>query len=385
MKFNKYKISHYFIFIISGINYLIAIILRSLIRNKKNRILLYGHKLVGNLEVIFKDSRFAKHEIMFITLNFSDYLKLKKIYGNRILTPLSTVQLFKCLSSKLTIASHGIFFHKIIKRLGIQTILCGHAINGSIPNNKNKTKKYFEMFDQVLLHSPYDKKIVENELLVGNSNLNTTGFARNQIMVENSFKKKELKSKNNLSNKKIIIYAPTSNRGSKKYMGSTFSVHNINFYRYISKELLDSEIVFIIKTHVNDSISKEIIEFVKENKQIYFDKDILINYDYDLLIISDVLITDLSTIYVDYLLLEKPIYLFDNPDPDPKRELSSILKNINLPKIKTQEELKNFIQKVKSDSLEFQNINKLKQEIYESQDHLDTIEKIDDIFSSISN
>ena len=168
-------------------------------------------------------------------------------------------------------------------------------------------------------------------------------------------------------------------------MGSTFSVHNINFYRYISKELLDSEIVFIIKTHVNDSISKEIIEFVKENKQIYFDKDILINYDYDLLIISDVLITDLSTIYVDYLLLEKPIYLFDNPDPDPKRELSSILKNINLPKIKTQEELKNFIQKVKSDSLEFQNINKLKQEIYESQDHLDTIEKIDDIFSSISN
>ena len=95
MKFNKYKISHYFIFIISGINYLIAIILRSLIRNKKNRILLYGHKLVGNLEVIFKDSRFSKHEIMFITLNFSDYLKLKKIYGKRILTPLNTVQLFK--------------------------------------------------------------------------------------------------------------------------------------------------------------------------------------------------------------------------------------------------------------------------------------------------
>ena len=383
MKFNKYKISHYFIFIISGINYFLVIILQNLIRNKNNNILLYGHKLVGNLEVIFKDSRFAKHEIMFITLNFKDYLRLKKIYGNRVLTPLNIVQLYKGLGSKLIIASHGIFFHKAIKRLGIKTVLCGHAINGSIPNNKNKTKEYFQMFDQVLLHSPYDKKIVENELSVRNSNLNITGFARNQILVENSLKKKELKYKTNFSNKKIILYAPTSNRGSKKYMGSTFSIHNINFYKFISKELFDSEIVFIIKTHVNDSISKEITEFVKKDSQIYFDKDIVVNYDYDLLSISDVLITDLSTIYVDYLLLEKPIYLFDNPDPDPKRELSSILKNINLPIIKNPEELKNFIKQVKSEKLEFQNISKLKNEIYGSQDHLDTIDKIDDIFSSI--
>jgi len=383
MKFNKYKISHYFIFIISGINYFLVIILQNLIRNKNNNILLYGHKLVGNLEVIFKDSRFAKHEIMFTTLNFKDYLRLKKIYGNRVLTPLNIVQLYKGLGSKLIIASHGIFFHKAIKRLGIKTVLCGHAINGSIPNNKNKTKEYFQMFDQVLLHSPYDKKIVENELSVRNSNLNITGFARNQILVENSLKKKELKYKTNFSNKKIILYAPTSNRGSKKYMGSTFSIHNINFYKFISKELFDSEIVFIIKTHVNDSISKEITEFVKKDSQIYFDKDIVVNYDYDLLSISDVLITDLSTIYVDYLLLEKPIYLFDNPDPDPKRELSSILKNINLPIIKNPEELKNFIKQVKSEKLEFQNISKLKNEIYGSQDHLDTIDKIDDIFSSI--
>ena len=122
---------------------------------------------------------------------------------------------------------------------------------------------------------------------------------------------------------------------------------------------------------------------MKKDSQIYFDKDIVVNYDYDLLSISDVLITDLSTIYVDYLLLEKPIYLFDNPDPDPKRELSSILKNINLPIIKNLEELKNFIKQVKSEKLEFQNISKLKNEIYGSQDHLDTIDKIDDIFSSI--
>ena len=64
MKFNKYKISHYFVFIISGINYFIAILLKSFIRERNNNILLFGQKLVGNLEVIFKDSRFNKNNIL---------------------------------------------------------------------------------------------------------------------------------------------------------------------------------------------------------------------------------------------------------------------------------------------------------------------------------
>ena len=62
------------------------------------------------------------------------------------------------------------------------------------------------------------------------------------------------------------------------------------------------------------------------NSNIYFSNDLQLKYDYDSLIMSDLLITDFSTIYVDYLLLEKPIYFLDNPDPDPERELSSILK-----------------------------------------------------------
>ncbi len=382
MKFNKYKISHYFTFILSGLNYFIAIILKSFIKRKNNNILLFGHKLVGNLEVIFKDKRFNQNEIFFITLNYKDYLNLKKIYGKRILTPLNIFHIFKALGCRIIVASHGIFLHKIIKKLGIKTILCGHAINGSVPKNKNKTIKNFEIFDQVWLHSPYDKKIVKNELLCKTFNLNIFGFARNQVLIENNEKKDELKERNFLNGKKVILYAPTSNRGSKKYMDSEFSLYNVDFYKFIIKELSNTNVILIIKTHLNDSISKEIKKLVKNNNNLLFQDDLDVDYDYDQLIMSDVLITDLSTIYVDYLLLGKPIYLINNPDPDPQRELSSVLKNINLPNIDNKKSLQDMIEKLKLDELKSDNIQNLKNDIYENQDHLKTIDRINKIFLS---
>ena len=382
MKFNKYKISHYFTFILSGLNYFIAIILKSFIKRKNNNILLFGHKLVGNLEVIFKDKRFNQNEIFFITLNYKDYLNLKKIYGKRILTPLNIFHIFKALGCRIIVASHGIFLHKIIKKLGIKTILCGHAINGSVPKNKNKTIKNFEIFDQVWLHSPYDKKIVKNELLCKTFNLNIFGFARNQVLIENNEKKDELKERNFLNGKKVILYAPTSNRGSKKYMDSEFSLYNVDFYKFIIKELSNTNVILIIKTHLNDSISKEIKKLVKNNNNLLFQDDLDVDYDYDQLIMSDVLITDISTIYVDYLLLGKPIYLINNPDPDPQRELSSVLKNINLPNIDNKKSLQDMIEKLKLDELKSDNIQNLKNDIYENQDHLKTIDRINKIFLS---
>ena len=78
MKFNKYKISHYFIFSFAALNYFVAIFLRQFMKPNSNSVLLYGHKLVGNLEIIFKDERFSQKNVLFITLNFKDYLRLKK-------------------------------------------------------------------------------------------------------------------------------------------------------------------------------------------------------------------------------------------------------------------------------------------------------------------
>ena len=385
MKFNKYKISHYFIFFFSGINYFIAILLNIFLRKKNNNILLFGQKLVGNLEAIFKDPRLSDNNIFFMTLNYKDYLMLKKQYGKRVLTPLNVSHLFKGLKSNIIVASHGIFLHKLIKILGIKTILCGHSINGAIPKNMNKTKNYFELFDEVWLHSPYDEKIVTNELLCKTFNLNVIGYPRNQILIENNKTREKLRVENNLSDKKVILYAPTSNRGNKDYIKSEFSPFNEYFYNFVTEELLNSNIILIIKTHYKDTIPKKIKVLLKNNKNVFLQDDMNVENDYDVMILSDILITDLSTVYVDYLLLEKPIFFINNPNPDPGMKRSSILTNVNLSKINNKEEFKNMINKIKENKLNVDNIQKLKHNIYESLDHLKTIEKINDIFLKDSN
>jgi CDP-glycerol glycerophosphotransferase (TagB/SpsB family) len=377
MKFNKYKISHYFIFSISAINYFIAIFFRRTFKKQNENILLFGHKLTGNLEAIFLDERLSNNKFFYVTLSYKDYSRLKKIYGDNILCSLNVFQLIKGLMSKTIITSHGIFLHKTILKLGIKTIYCGHAIHGSIPKNKLKDKKIYEIYDEVWLHSEYDKTILTKERDCRASNLKTFGFARNQRMLESCTHSEEIKALNGIVDKKIILYAPTSDRNNNDYRKSEFSITNIEFYEQMVKALLNSDIILLIKAHLNDPISEDIKSLIRTTKNIMFQDELNLTNDYDSLVISDVLVTDYSTIYVDYLLLEKPIFLINNPNPFPKKwVMSSILKNVQLPKITDLNDFKKLFENLRDQKLDTKNIKKLKNNIYKNQNFLSTISEI---------
>jgi CDP-glycerol glycerophosphotransferase (TagB/SpsB family) len=377
MKFNKSQISHYFIFSISALNYFIAIFFRKTLKRQNENILLFGHKLTGNLEAIFLEERLSNNKFLYITLNYQEYSRLKKIYGDKILCSLNVFQLTKGLMSKTIIASHGIFLHKIILKLGINTIHCGHAIHGSIPENKLKDRKFYELFNEVWLHSEYDKTILTKERGCGPSNLKTFGYARNQKMLEDYRYSEKIKAKNSITDKKIILYAPTSDRNNDDYRKSIFSITNIKFYEQMVKALLNSDIILLIKSHLNDQISQDIKSLIKASENIKFQDELNLTNDYESLVISDVLITDYSTIYVDYLLLEKPIFLINNPNPFPKKwVMSSILKNVQLPKISDLSDFENLFENLKYQKLETKNIKTLKNNIYKNQDLFNIISEI---------
>ena len=143
-------------------------------------------------------------------------------------------------------------------------------------------------------------------------NIHAVGFPRTDIFFDKEYIKKTkdnfYKEYPELKNKKIIMFAPT-------YRGVSLP---LSYYDYKQLDVdkiykdLHKDYVFIIKLHPGLVGSKERDEFnEKVAKYPDFYKDFTHYRDInDLLLTTDVLITDYSSVIFDYLLVDKPIVYF---------------------------------------------------------------------------
>lgn len=146
----------------------------------------------------------------------------------------------------------------------------------------------------------YEYEIYKKAFKLSDENLFKTGMPRNDLVIKNDSKITEkIKKKYDIKDKKIILYAPTwrDNHDDLKLM-------DLNKW----KEELEDEYVFFIKAH---GLSEQ---FSIQNNGFVIDVS-----DYEetseLLIAADLLITDYSSIFFDYALLSKPIFIYA-PDYD---------------------------------------------------------------------
>ncbi len=177
--------------------------------------------------------------------------------------------------------------------------------------------------DKYSSHKNYTKVCVTSEEIRGCyaegfgvdiENVKATGMARMDVLFDEEYKKQkreELCEKYPyLKGKKVILFAPT-------YRGNSLSNAYYDFEKLdldkIYKKFKDENYVFIFKWHpgLYYKMNKE------GNKPYDFDKYKDFFYDLsdirdvnDFLIITDVLITDYSSIIFDYAILNKPIVYF---------------------------------------------------------------------------
>jgi CDP-glycerol glycerophosphotransferase len=144
--------------------------------------------------------------------------------------------------------------------------------------------------------------ILKKNFLLPSNKILVTGYPRNDIF----FSKKPNLSKNIKSKykipdtfKQIILYAPTfrDNDLTAKFPLSNGELIELNEFLKINNSIL------LMKAHK----AEKKLEFksLSNIKNIRKDSDIQ-----ELLFISDILITDYSSVYIDYLLLNRPIIFF---------------------------------------------------------------------------
>lgn len=139
-----------------------------------------------------------------------------------------------------------------------------------------------------------------------------TGYPRNDYLTNITDSEiNNLKEKYKIpKDKKVILYAPTWRDNSFNVKGYTFKLE-VNFNKW--KEVLGEEYVVLFKPHYlitnkfnNDGL-EEFLYTIKEDKDIN-----------ELYVISDILVTDYSSVFFDYAILQRPIlfYMYDLKEYD---------------------------------------------------------------------
>lgn len=174
-----------------------------------------------------------------------------------------------------------------------------------------------------------------------------TGYPRNDYLISNNNEEYILKLKQKLNiplNKKVILYAPTWRDNSYSAKGYTFEL-KVDFNKW--KEILGDDYIVLFKPHyliVN--------KFEADNKFVYsFDANIDI---VDLYLVSDVLVTDYSSVFFDYANLNKPIYFYMFDLSEYQDELRGFYLDINkdLPGKIFEDEL-NLVNAIKSNDFDY--------------------------------
>ncbi len=153
--------------------------------------------------------------------------------------------------------------------------------------------------------SPFTLSILP-EVFKNGSRSHITGYSRNDIFFR-EIKDSDIDIDTRLighlqnirSNKKIVMYAPTFRRGQKE-----LDINKIIPLEKLSKYAEEQNVFFILSLHnkyrsqQSDGNIKEYFAFIKES-------DI-----YPLLPLVDIFITDYSSSFADYLLLDRPLIFY---------------------------------------------------------------------------
>lgn len=286
----------------------------SFIPIKDNKIVIcnyYGRGFSDNAKYITKEiiNRKLDYDIVWLTKEinseFPDKIRLIKYKSFRAIYELATAKMWIDNSRK------NYFTLKRKKQLYIQTWHGGIAL-----------KKIEKDAEDALLNSyvKFAKKDSKNaDLFISNSRFNTnmykrafwydgqileSGVPRNDLLFNNVNKTKDkVKLFFNLdSNKKIVMYAPTFRKDNN------LEVYKFDYEKCIEEfnKKFSEEYVMLIRLHPNVFSKSTQLDFNSKNvfnASFYPDMQ-------ELLVATDILITDYSSSMFDFMLTRKPCFIY---------------------------------------------------------------------------
>jgi len=219
---------------------------------------------------------------------------------------------FKLLKSKIIVTTHGVSF-KTKKNITVD-LWHGIALKGmNLMDNLEKKPIPQKNIDYISSYSTMVNTLFNACFGMKARNYKILGSPRNDYLFEKKDEKKHRQILRCERGEKIIFYMPTFREYIKENY-ETF-ISNLAFENFdiekFNEFLKENNLKFILKPHPNDNniwkniFSKKLLSnFFLLTEEILFKNKVEL---YELLATSSMLITDYSSVYIDYLLTDNPI------------------------------------------------------------------------------
>lgn len=259
-------------------------------------------------EEMLKDGRFADFEFVWAFNNPSEF----DVPGAKKVRCDSLSYYYNLLTAAIWVTNssmeRGLYFKP--DRIfnfntwhGTPIKLMGSDIDKSYPGMRQKIKKSHE--DVFLAQGKYDADIFSRVFNIPSENMRIIGLPRNDELVEKNTEayRKKIRCKLGIDNsKKVILYAPTFREYQRDDKNNCVLMPPINIEKW-RKEIGDNY-VLLLRAHydvvkIMDIKDDDFVKNVSGYPQLN-----------DLMIVSDLLISDYSSIYFDYSIQDKPMLCF---------------------------------------------------------------------------
>jgi len=228
--------------------------------------------------------------------------------------------------------------------------------------NKRIWKEEIRKYSFIISSSDIDRYAKSCCLGVNVEKVKITGIPGDDILYE-ILKGKKPSLPYEFLSKKIILYAPTfkENKKIKFFPFPDFNLFSLNNF------LSDKNIYILLRTHYKENTFCDIEKDKFLSERIIFANWTKFEDVQELLPFVDILITDYSSIFLDFLILKRPIIFipYDAEDFFKTRQLLYDYEIITPgPKIKTQKELITWVEKFLANSEEYKKEREILQKLF---------------------
>ncbi len=255
------------------------------------------------VKVIMKESKcdFAKH-----------FLNSNGITGFEVV-PLAGKEYYRILASAKYLITDTSISQRYIKKDGQVLINTWHGTPlktlgkkvKNEPHTIGNVQKNFIQADFLLYPSEFMKEhMIEDYMLenISSAKVLLSGYPRNTAFFDTDSRRK-IREDMDIDNKQVIMYMPTWRGAVGKVNVEISTVYTTYFLLEIDKKLNDEQILFVnLHPFVGDSIKYNFFKHIKQFPDCY--------ETYEFLNAADCLITDYSSVFIDFAITKKKIILF---------------------------------------------------------------------------